>query len=308
MTLDDARRWAAVVRRDSAFDGHFVYCVKSTKIFCRPTCKARLARRMNILFCDTPAEAQALGYRSCKRCQPLLAEYHPERDRIERVCEFVRALPEDAPVPGLERLAAEAGLTKHHFHRLFKREVGVTPREFVVGLRGGKDGAAASTVSGNLSPVTPVTESSDVAVQIEADVELDWGQLVNGQDPYCFDLIGYTLDDDLFTKAVSTEQLELAIVYFNIVDTVYGRLLVAFKGEQVCKLELGTSEVELAASLEAAFPSMYYIHSHVSLANEVEAASYQQRIDAVVQALEFPTGALVDVPFSLNASEASAIV
>lgn len=302
MAVDDARRWAAVVRRDATFDGQFVYCVKSTKIFCRPICKARLARRMNVEFCDTPAQAEALGYRPCKRCQPLLASYHPEADKIQKACDLLQALPANAPLPGLERLAQVAGLTKHHFHRLFKRETGQTPREYALACRGAK--ASGSSVSDSMSPVTPVTTGSDIPVQIGSnkEAEIDWNSLVYEDDLYNFDLIGYTLEDDV-TKGLSADQIELLVIYFSIVDTTYGKLLVAFNKDQVCKLELGNNEAELVLSLETAFSPLYYVHSHVSLANEPEASAYQQRISSVVGALEYPMGKMVDVPLSLDANE-----
>lgn len=299
--MDDARRWAAVVRRDAAFDGHFVYCVKSTKIFCRPICKARLARRMNVEFCDTPAQAQARGFRPCKRCQPLLASYNPEADKIKKACDLLRALPGDAPLPGLERLAKEAGLTKHHFHRLFKRETGQTPREYALACRSGT--ASESSVGSGLTPVTPITSSSDDVPQIqgeEDDLCMTWSDPFDDRDLYGYDLIGYTLDDERLAKELPLAQVEVLVIYFTIVETTFGNLLVAFKGERVCKLELGSSEAELIASLETSFPSTYYIHSHVSLAAEMEALVYQQRVDAVVDALEFPSGKLLDVPLSLE--------
>lgn len=299
--MDDSIRWAAVVRRDAAYDGRFVYCVKSTKIFCRPICKARLARRMNVTFCDTPAEARAAGYRPCKRCQPLLAEYHPEADKIKKACQFLQALEPDAPLPGLESLAREAGLTKHHFHRLFKRETGMTPRVYAVACRGFKDGGSSASVSDNLSPITPVENSDEMTRRPsfggENDFGWDWRQVLTGPDPYGFDLIGYVLDDA--AKDISIDQIETVTVYSSIVETTYGHLLIAFKGEQVCKLELGSNDTELTASLESALPSLYYLHSHVSMADERRAAAYQQKIDAVVSALESPTGKMLDFPADL---------
>lgn len=300
MALDDVRRWAAVVRRDPSFDGRFVYCVKSTSIYCRPVCKARLARRTNVIFCDTPAQAEALGYRACKRCQPLLASYHPEADKIQKACDLLQSLPPDAALPGLERLAQVAGLTKHHFHRLFKRETGKTPREYALACRNGK-ASTATPVSDDLSPVTPFTNASDVAVEVASDTaaDIDWSNLVNDHDLYGFDLIGFTLEDEA-SKDVALDQVGVLVIYYSIVDTTFGTLLVAFQDESVCKLELRSGETELMASLETAFPSMYYVHAHISLAGKMPAAMYQQRIDAVVSALEFPTGKMVDVPLSLG--------
>ena len=296
--MDDARRWAAVVRRDAAFDGHFVYCVKSTKIFCRPTCKARLARRMNVEFCDTPAQAEAAGYRPCKRCQPCLASYTPEADKIRKACDWLQALPQGGPLPGLERLAKEAGLTKHHFHRLFKRETGMTPREFALACRDRQGRNSVSSESEVVSPITPLVGTGEVPIALGSE-DVDWSSFVAGPDPLGFDLIGYTMED-MITKDAPLDQIEVLIIYYSLVETTYGYLLIAFKGDQVCKLELGASEAELMASLEAAFSSLYYIHSHISLAGEVEALAYQQRVDAVVDALEHPSGKMLDVPLSLE--------
>ncbi|EME45564.1 hypothetical protein DOTSEDRAFT_128644, partial [Dothistroma septosporum NZE10] len=127
----EATRWAAIRDRDAHAEGFFVYCVKTTKIFCRPTCKARLCRRSNVEFCETNAEAQAAGYRACKRCKPELANFVPEADQsIENVRRMLEQLPQDAVLPKLDALAASAGLTKYHFHRCFKKPTGMTPREY----------------------------------------------------------------------------------------------------------------------------------------------------------------------------------
>ncbi len=132
MAVDEHRKWTSVFSRDPQADGHFVYAVKTTRCFCRPTCKARLPRRSNVEFFDTPAQAQAAGYRACKRCQPLLPSYTPELDKIRKACNLLDALPNDAALPSLDRLSEEAGLTKYHFHRLFKRATGVTPRQYAL--------------------------------------------------------------------------------------------------------------------------------------------------------------------------------
>ncbi|GIZ45603.1 hypothetical protein CKM354_000876200 [Cercospora kikuchii] len=128
----DSTRWHAVRTKDPKADGQFVYCVKTTRIYCRPVCKARLARYSNVEFFDTGSEAVAAGYRACKRCRPELEVFVPQADQaIERICKKLDALPEDATVPSLEILAKEAGLTKYHFHRSFKKATGFTPREYL---------------------------------------------------------------------------------------------------------------------------------------------------------------------------------
>ena len=86
---DDDSRWAAVQSRDPAADRAFVYGVRTTKIYCRPICKARLARRSNVTFYRSPQEAQDAGFRACKRCKPELPTTMPEEDAVRKIREFV---------------------------------------------------------------------------------------------------------------------------------------------------------------------------------------------------------------------------
>jgi methylphosphotriester-DNA--protein-cysteine methyltransferase len=135
MFTDDATRWKALQVRDAAADGLFVYGVKSTGIYCRPTCKARLARRANVSFYETGAQAQLAGFRPCKRCTPEAAGPMPETEAVAKI----RALlsqdtvgVEDGgdPFPPLSRMAEQVGLSKWHFHRVFKKCTGITPIEY----------------------------------------------------------------------------------------------------------------------------------------------------------------------------------
>lgn len=289
---DDHRRWSAVVARNHEADGTFVYGVKSTMIFCRPICKARLARRANVVFYDTPAEAEAAGFRPCKRCQPLLPSYAPEADKIKKVCILLDTLPIDAPLPGLERLAQEAGLTKHHFHRLFKRETGFTPRQYAIATRRASSNASESTDSTAMTPITPITPFTN---NIETPVLRDDEPLPD------FD---FTFDAEM--KEATTE-FESLVIYYGLVDTTYGLLLVAFQNRQVCKVELGTTEGELLEILESSYPSLYNIHSPVDLANSDDYLYFRQQVEAVVEALENPSGKVLEVPVTLSIGSEEAV-
>lgn len=120
--LDDTR-WSAVVARDPEAD--FFYSVRTTGVYCRPACAARLARRENVAFHATPAEAEAAGFRPCKRCKPTEA---PLTERYaETVAAACRAIEAAETPPSLDDLARTAGLSPHHFHRIFKAVAGVTP-------------------------------------------------------------------------------------------------------------------------------------------------------------------------------------
>ena len=132
---DDDSRWAAVQSRDAIADGFFVYGVRTTKIYCRPICKARLARRANVRFYSTGNEAQNAGFRACKRCKPELDGFMPEEKAVQQIRKFVR---DEAANAGdgerqmsLSQMAKKTGLSKWHFHRVFKRCVGVTPFEYL---------------------------------------------------------------------------------------------------------------------------------------------------------------------------------
>src|SRR2546423_4953318 len=121
-------RWAAVQTRDPAADGKFVYCVKTTGIYCRPVCKARLARRSNVMFHNDSNAAEADGFRPCMRCKPDLENYDPRSAVVSRACSTIKADVSQGKEPSLRDLAAEAGLTQSHFHRVFKGVMGVTPK------------------------------------------------------------------------------------------------------------------------------------------------------------------------------------
>lgn len=128
-------RWAAVVSRSSDASSAFVVCKKMTKVYCRPSCNVRLARRANIEFRDCASDAERAHYRPCRRCRPELQAYNPQNDIINRACESIME-SKDGIIPSLAVLAKGVGLTKSHFHRLFKRTLGCTPKEFGKMLQG----------------------------------------------------------------------------------------------------------------------------------------------------------------------------
>lgn len=129
---DDAARWAAVVGRDAQADGAFVYAVRTTGVYCRPSCPARRPKRENVRFFALTREAERAGYRACARCRPSEPSTAQRQARaVEAAC---AALREDPALP-LARLASSAGLSSHHFHRVFKAHTGLTPRAFARGVR-----------------------------------------------------------------------------------------------------------------------------------------------------------------------------
>ncbi|HEX8307554.1 MAG TPA: bifunctional DNA-binding transcriptional regulator/O6-methylguanine-DNA methyltransferase Ada [Allosphingosinicella sp.] len=129
-TLDEDAAWAAVLRRDRTMDGRFVTGVLTTGIYCRPSCAARHPKRENVRFFADGAEAASAGLRACLRCKP--DEASRDRAAIDAALRLIETAEEP---PSLDRLAARAGYSPFHFHRLFKRATGVTPAAYVRGRR-----------------------------------------------------------------------------------------------------------------------------------------------------------------------------
>jgi AraC family transcriptional regulator of adaptative response/methylated-DNA-[protein]-cysteine methyltransferase len=131
-TVNDPR-WAAVVARHPQADGRFYYSVRTTGVYCRPSCAARLARPENVRFHPDRAHAEQAGFRPCKRCkpdQPALAEQYAAI--VTAAC---RIIEESETTPTLEDLAARVGVSTYHFHRVFSRVTGLTPRQYAAAQR-----------------------------------------------------------------------------------------------------------------------------------------------------------------------------
>lgn len=135
--IDPESAWAAFLRRDRGFDGSFVGAVTSTGIYCKPSCPARRPRRENMRFYADAVTARAAGFRPCLRCRP--DEVARDRQAVESAIALVER---SEAAPSLEALAAQAGYAPHHFHRLFKRAMGVTPAAYVRKMRAQRLAAA----------------------------------------------------------------------------------------------------------------------------------------------------------------------
>jgi AraC family transcriptional regulator, regulatory protein of adaptative response / methylated-DNA-[protein]-cysteine methyltransferase len=121
-------RWAAVTARNHEADGSFVYGVKTTGIFCVPSCPSRRAKRENVLFFRTNDLAVEAGFRPCQRCRPDQAQLKNQQEiMIEDLCRFITQSEQE---PNLAELSARAGLSSYHLHRLFKRITGLTPKGY----------------------------------------------------------------------------------------------------------------------------------------------------------------------------------
>ena len=131
-TVSDPR-WAAIATRDTSADGTFWYSVRTTGVYCRPSCAARLPRPENVAFHATREDAERAGFRPCRRCRPdapPLAEQHA--DTVATAC---RRIESAESAPTLASLASAAGMSPHHFHRVFKAVTGLTPRAYAAAHR-----------------------------------------------------------------------------------------------------------------------------------------------------------------------------
>ena len=137
VTISDDEAWAAFERRDRGWDGRLVGGVKTTGIYCRPSCPARRPKRENVEFFPDGAAARSAGYRPCLRCEP--DDVNREEVALARA---FRLLAEAEEAPSLDDLAAAVGYSPHHFHRLFKRATGVTPAAYGRSLRARRAEAA----------------------------------------------------------------------------------------------------------------------------------------------------------------------
>ncbi len=126
-------RWKAICERDASADRTFVYGVRTTGVYCAPSCRARRARPENVSFHSTPEDAEREGFRPCKRCRPDEAPRARQRD--EAIAKLCRRIEESADAVPLDELAAMLGASASHAHRLFKERTGLTPREYAAAVR-----------------------------------------------------------------------------------------------------------------------------------------------------------------------------
>lgn len=227
-TIDtDSARWAAVIAKDRAADGEFFYSVRTTGVYCRPSCAARPARRENVAFHLTVSAAEVAGFRPCKRCKP---DQPPIAERqAVMVAEACRAIEAAEEVPDLETLAAKAGISPFHFHRVFKSVAGVTPKAYANAHRAGRVREALAT-SGT------VTEAIyDAGFNSGGRFYAQSAQVL-GMTPTRFRAGG-----------------EAAVIKFAIGECSLGSILVAATDKGVCAILLGDDPDALARDLQDRF-------------------------------------------------------
>ncbi|HUU65664.1 MAG TPA: bifunctional DNA-binding transcriptional regulator/O6-methylguanine-DNA methyltransferase Ada [Methyloceanibacter sp.] len=224
----EAVRWEAVLARDGDFDGDFYYSVATTSVYCRPSCPARRPKRANVRFHDTAALAEAAGFRPCKRCKPdQLSATAQHGSKVVQACRLIEAA--EAP-PSLQALADAAGLSPSHFHRLFKRATGVTPRAYACAKRDAR-------VRAGLGKSATVTQAI-------YDAGFNSSGRFYAISP---DVLGMT--PGAFRAGGADERLRCAVSACSL-----GFVLVATSDKGVCAILLGDTPAALIEDLGRQFP------------------------------------------------------
>lgn len=225
-------RWEAVLAHDRGSDGCFVYAVSSTGVFCRPSCPARRPKRDNVAFFATTDEAEAAGYRECRRCRPRQAGVPgPTAVAVARACRLLEdASGPEASIPTLAELGRQVGLSPSHLQRSFTRLVGVSPRRYAAAAR-------LERAKGHLRAGAGVTTALFDAGYGSVRAFYEEAREGLGMQPSTY-------------RRGGAEQR----ISFTTVDSRLGRLLVATTDEGVCAVRFGDDSA-LAAGLAAEFPA-----------------------------------------------------
>jgi AraC family transcriptional regulator of adaptative response/methylated-DNA-[protein]-cysteine methyltransferase len=257
-------RWQSIVKRDAKADGSFVYSVKTTGVYCRPSCAARLARPENVSFHETGAEARAAGFRPCKRCKPeeaSLAEQHKEK--IAAVCRMIESADVE---PSLQELADSAGLSTYHFHRLFKSITGLTPKGYASAHR-------SKRMRKELEKGNSVTEAIFEAGFGSSSRFYEKTNGVLGMTPTDFRQGGAKVD-----------------ICFAVAECSLGSILVAQSKRGICAILLGDDPDELARDLQDRFPNANFIGAE---------KEFEKLVAQVVGFVETP-GIGLDLPLDVR--------
>jgi AraC family transcriptional regulator of adaptative response/methylated-DNA-[protein]-cysteine methyltransferase len=260
----DEDRWAAVVRRDRSADGAFYTAVLTTGIYCRPGCPARLPRRENVRFYASREEAERAGFRACKRCrpnEPALAEQ--QAGAVARACQRIETAEE---MPDLDTLAEAAGMSRFHFHRVFKTITGVTPRAYAAAHR-------AQRVREELSRSESVTDAI-------------YGAGFNSSGSFyatSAEVLGMT--PTTFRSGGSGEAIRFAVGECSL-----GSVLVAATEKGICAILLGDDPDTLARELQDRYPKAELIGGD---------AVFEQWVARVIGFVERPALGL-DLPLDVR--------
>jgi AraC family transcriptional regulator, regulatory protein of adaptative response / methylated-DNA-[protein]-cysteine methyltransferase len=259
----DADRWKAVLARDAGKDRTFVFGVRSTGIYCKPSCPARHPHIEQVVFFIGPDDAELSGFRACKRCHPRDQGNPPRTELVQRICKYVEGNLEGKLT--LASLSQEAGLSPFHFQRTFKKVLGISPRQYIEArrlervkqsLRRGETVTDALYGAGFTSRSRLYGKSS--------------GQL--GVNPGAFRRGGEGLS-----------------IHYTIIDSPIGRLLLGATGKGICAVCIGASD----EAVESALKEDYYAADLYR--NDHQMMKWAEEFSKYFDGREFPRNLPIDV-------------
>lgn len=262
-TLNDPR-WAAIVARDPGADGQFYYGVRTTGVFCRPSCPSRRARPENVTFFTTREAAERAGFRACRRCRP--GELSAAGRQAEWVAEACRLMEASEELPDLAALAAQVRVSPYHFHRTFKSVTGVTPKQYAIARR-------SERLRRELARGRSVT-----------DAIYEAGYNSNGRF--------YAQADDVLGMTPSSFRAGGAntAMHFAVGECSLGSILVASSSRGICAILLGDDPDALMRNLQDQFPKAELIGGDTA---------FEQLVAKVVGFVEAPARGF-DLPLDIR--------
>jgi AraC family transcriptional regulator, regulatory protein of adaptative response / methylated-DNA-[protein]-cysteine methyltransferase len=229
-SADDDAYWRAVLDRDARFDGSIFFAVRSTGIYCRPSCPARRPRREQVVFFRIPEAAERAGFRSCRRCRPRNAVMtDPQVEMVRRACLYIDNHSGESPT--LEDLSAHTGVSPYHLQRVFKRLAGITPRQYAEAMRLDQFKTRVKKGATVTGAMYEAGYGSSSRLYERAPAQL-------GMTPADYRRGGKGLR-----------------ISYTIADCSLGRLLVAGTEKGVCSVRLGDSDAALEANLLSEYPA-----------------------------------------------------
>lgn len=258
-------RWQSVVARDVAADGSFVYAVRTTGVYCRPSCPSRRARPENVTFYAAPGDAEAAGFRPCLRCNPR--GQSAAQANAALVAEACRLIEAAETTPLLDDLAARIGVSPHHFHRQFKAITGLTPREWGAahrarklraGLQAGQGSVTAAIYDAGFNSNSRFYETANELLGMSATTYRQGGRDV--------------------------------VIRFALGQCALGAILVAESDKGICAIALGDTPEPLLHDLQDRFPKARLIGGD---------AAFEQRVARIVGFVEAPHIGL-DLPLDIR--------
>lgn len=235
--------WKAVQTSDARFNGVFFTGVNTTKIYCKPSCPARLPKRENVQFFDSCKKAEAEGFRACLRCQPKMEKANPQTETVIRACEIL----EREEQVSLEFLGTELNINPTHLQKIFKEIIGVSPKKFAESKRLSKFKSEIQNGSEVVDAMFEAGYGSSSRLYESASEKL-------GMTPAVYKKGGKGME-----------------INFTIVDCELGKMLVARTEKGICSLTFGDDESELADLLNKEFPKARIRQSDAKLKDFVKA-------------------------------------